>query len=52
MSDKRKLRGCGAVNPHLALTRPSLPRRERIEARVGACASPERFIYFAGRFHG
>jgi hypothetical protein len=50
MSDKRKLRGCGTVNPHLALTRPPLPRRERIEVRVGACASPERFIYLPAGF--
>ena len=50
MSDKRKRLGCGAVNPHPALTRPPLPRTERIEVRVGACASPERFIYLPAGF--
>ena len=50
MSDKRKRLGCGAVNPHLALTRPPLPRRERIEVRVGACASPETLHLFAAGF--
>ena len=50
MSDKRKRLGCGAVNPYLALTRPPLPRRERIEVRVGACASPETLHLFAAGF--
>src|SRR6266540_3019068 len=36
---------CSTANPHLALTRPPLPDRERIEVRVRACFHSEPCTY-------
>ena len=50
MSDKRKRLGCGGGQPSPGAHASALPRRERIEVRLGACASPETLHLFAAGF--